>query len=191
MVEVIDLPGIDNLSGNSEGERTACDFLANTPVDLIVVLVNAVQLDRQLSLVLQVVELRLPTVLLLNMSDEAQRLGIGIDCEVIQENLGFSLQKVSAKVGRGIPRSLETITKRLRASKTYDNSVGAINRNLELEISMEQLIKDAVHRPLVLHDKLTHRIDQILLHILLGFLFYCHHVCSIRGGLHPRKSAAG
>ena len=53
MVEIIDLPGIYNLHGFAEDERVARTFLEENPVDLMLVIANSTQLDRQLALVLQ------------------------------------------------------------------------------------------------------------------------------------------
>jgi len=75
MVEVVDLPGIYNLHGFSDDEQVVRQFLEEQPVNALVVIANSTQLDRQLALVLQLRSLGLPMILLLNMSDEARRLG--------------------------------------------------------------------------------------------------------------------
>ncbi len=79
MVEVIDLPGFYNLHGFSEDEAVVRHFLETQPVNLLLIVLNSSQLDRQLALPLQLRELGIPMCLLLNMSDEANKLGIRID----------------------------------------------------------------------------------------------------------------
>ena len=68
-VEIVDLPGIYNLHGFAEDERVARRFLEDNPVDLLLVITNSTQLDRQLALVMQLQELKLPVLLLLGTRD--------------------------------------------------------------------------------------------------------------------------
>lgn len=105
MVEIVDLPGIYNLHGFSEDERVARYFIENTDPDLLVVIGNASQMDRQLALVLQLQELNVPMVLLLNMYDEAQQHGIKIDTDRLSSELGLPVTLMSAKYGSGDKKS--------------------------------------------------------------------------------------
>lgn len=74
-VEVVDLPGIYDLHGFSEDEKVVRRFLESERLNLLVVVANAVQLDRQLALALQARTLGIPILLALNMADEAQARG--------------------------------------------------------------------------------------------------------------------
>lgn len=78
-VEVIDLPGIYDLRGFSEDEVVVRRFLEKAPVNLVVIILNTTQIDRQISLAIQLQHLSLPTLLLLNMADEAENYGVGLD----------------------------------------------------------------------------------------------------------------
>jgi ferrous iron transport protein B len=95
--QLIDLPGIYDLRGHSEDEAVVRRFLASTAIDVVVVVLNASQLDRQLRLALQVQELGLPAVVLLNMADEAKRFGVSINLPALAEHLGLPVLLVSAK----------------------------------------------------------------------------------------------
>src|SRR4051812_7868466 len=79
MVEIVDLPGIYDVHGFSDDERVVRRLLETAPIDLVAIVLNAVQIDRQLALAVQVARLGLPAVLLLNMADEAKHFGIRID----------------------------------------------------------------------------------------------------------------
>ena len=79
MVELVDLPGLYDLHGFSDDELVVRHFLEAARVDAVVVVLNSSQVDRQLALALQVKALGLPTLVLLNMADEAKRFGIEID----------------------------------------------------------------------------------------------------------------
>ena len=95
-VQLVDLPGIYDLRGHSEDEAVVRRFLESTPVDLVVVILNASQIDRQLRLALQVRQLGLPALLLLNMADEARRFGVGIDLDQLARHLELPVLLISA-----------------------------------------------------------------------------------------------
>ncbi len=96
IAELIDLPGLYDLHGFSDDEQVVRHFLSNHAVDLVLIVLNSSQIDRQLSLALQIKQLGLPTILLLNMQDEAKRSGISIDTQAMANQLG-SRYKPSAQ----------------------------------------------------------------------------------------------
>ena len=67
IAELIDLPGLYDLNGYSDDEQVVRNFLCNQSVDLVMIVANSAQIDRQLSLALQIRDLELPSILLLNM----------------------------------------------------------------------------------------------------------------------------
>src|SRR5512143_343439 len=117
MGEEVDLPGIYNLHGYSEDEQVVRHFLEHNPVNLLAVVANAAQLDRQLSLVLQLKELGLPMVLMLNMMDEAKRLGIEVEQEKLEKALGVPVIPLSAKHGQGFPWAKSMLEKSLQGTE--------------------------------------------------------------------------
>jgi len=86
--EVVDLPGTYSLSAQSEDERIASGFLAGGDVDLIINVLDASNLERNLYLTTQLLELHRPIVFVLNMMDDAERQGVSIDLEGLQVLLG-------------------------------------------------------------------------------------------------------
>jgi ferrous iron transport protein B len=78
-VQVVDLPGTYSLSAQSEDERIAASYLAEPEVDVIVNVLDASNLERNLYLTTQVLELRKPMVFVLNMMDDAERQGVVLD----------------------------------------------------------------------------------------------------------------
>ncbi|MEJ2326328.1 MAG: FeoB small GTPase domain-containing protein, partial [Chromatiaceae bacterium] len=113
MVEVVDLPGIYDLHGFSDDEGVVRQFLENNPVELVCLVLNSTQLDHQLGLAVQVGRLGLNCVLLLNMSDEAQHLGVRVDTDKMAAELGFPVVLLSARRGHGFPRAKELMTSAL------------------------------------------------------------------------------
>ncbi len=88
LLEVVDLPGTYSLSARSEDERIAASFLAEPQVDLIINVLDASNLERNLYLTTQLLELGKPIVFVLNMMDDAERSGIRIEIPALEILLG-------------------------------------------------------------------------------------------------------
>jgi ferrous iron transport protein B len=86
--EVVDLPGCYSLSAKSEDERIAAAFLSSGDVDLILNVLDASNLERNLFLTTQLLELGKPVVFVLNMMDDAERKGVAIDLHGLATLLG-------------------------------------------------------------------------------------------------------
>ncbi len=87
-LEVVDLPGTYSLSAKSEDERIAGQFVSQGKVDLILNVLDASNLERNLFLTTQLLELGKPMVFVLNMVDDAERKGIAIDRAGLETLLG-------------------------------------------------------------------------------------------------------
>jgi ferrous iron transport protein B len=170
MVETIDLPGIYDLKGFSEDEQVVRRFLANNPVDLALVILNTAQIERQLSLVLQLRHLGMPMVVLLNMADEAKKLGITVDAARLGELLGCPVASLSAKYGAGYQEAYQLIQQEMqRAGGPFQADLErAPLPDHELVPKMEAIVHATAQIPLHASDRLTHRLDQVLLHPWLG-----------------------
>ena len=114
IVELIDLPGIYDLHGFSEDEQVVRHFLHDNVPDLALIVLNATQIERQLSLLLQLKQINLNMVVLLNMADEAKKFGITINTAKMTEALGIPIFLLSAKYGSGYGEALQAVTKALR-----------------------------------------------------------------------------
>lgn len=176
IAELIDLPGIYDLHGFSEDEQVVRHFLTNNPIDLLIVLLNSTQIERQLSLLLQLKKLGMPIVLVLNMTDEARRAGISIDSENLASALGLPVIPISAKYGEGLPKALETAAKIVNEQQATTNPKSInllLQEDNQIEHEMEDLIRRHVQIPATLGDNTTDKIDSILLHKWLGLpLFF-------------------
>lgn len=169
MVELVDLPGLHNLHGFSEDERVARHFIETQEVNGLLVVLNAMQLDRQLSLVLQLKELGLPLYLALNMSDEAVSRGVKIDVALLEKRLDMPVSMVSAKHGQGMPQLRDGLTQWLRDhAKPRVARMAALAKDDAIEHDLDSLVAKAVHIPTNLPDSLTDRLDKALLHPWLG-----------------------
>ncbi len=101
-VAVEDTPGMYSLLPITEEERVARDMLLRGDADAVLHVVDAKNLERMLPLTLQLIEAELPVVLVLNMMDEAERLGIRIDTGRLEEILGVPVVPTAALTGRGV-----------------------------------------------------------------------------------------
>ena len=171
IAELIDLPGLYDLHGYSDDEQVVRHFLSNNNVDLVMIVANSAQIDRQLSLALQIRALGLPSMLLLNMSDEAKRAGITINTEAMSAKLNMPVVQISAKYGDRCPDALKTASAVLSKTKS-DVNAEKISEQLQqdsnIEAEMEAIVQDTVQMPMQLGDDLTTRIDKVLLHPWLG-----------------------
>jgi ferrous iron transport protein B len=170
MVEIIDLPGIYDLHGFSEDEQVVRHFLHDNVPDLALIVLNATQIERQLSLVLQLKQLKLNMVVLLNMADEARRYGISIDAEKMSAALGLPVFLLSAKYGGGYPEALKEVARALAAP--HPGMAEEVRHQLEqdehIEGEMARVLKQSVDVPARLPDNLTTQLDNIMLHPWLG-----------------------
>ena len=169
MVELVDLPGLHNLHGFSEDERVARHFIETQPVNGLLVLLNATQLERQLALVLQLKALGLPMLLALNMADEAASRGIRIQIETLSEQLGMPICLVSAKYGQGVSELRQALTAWLRDNPHPATAQArALSEDDAIEHRLEALLTQTLHVPPVLSASRTDRLDRILLHPWFG-----------------------
>ena len=101
-VELVDLPGTYSLTSYSLEEKVSRDFILKSRPDLIVNVVDASNLKRNLYLTLQLIEMERPLALALNMMDVAKRRGLRIDTFGLAKELGLPVIPVMAKKGDGI-----------------------------------------------------------------------------------------
>ena len=102
--EVLDTPGLYSLVPGSEEERVARRIVLDEEVDVLVHVIEARNLDRSLPLTLQLADLGRPLVVVLNMMDELDGLGLAVDPDRLAERLGVEVVPMVAVRGRGVER---------------------------------------------------------------------------------------
>ncbi len=100
-LDVIDTPGVYGVSSFNDEETVARDVILFA--DRVVNVVDAVHLERDLFLTLQLADMGLPMVVALNMADEARREGVAVDRDLLEDLLGVPVVETVAVEGRGIP----------------------------------------------------------------------------------------
>ena len=117
-VRVLDSPGTYSLSARSKDELLALQAVAGLPPldrpDLVIVVVDSTQLNRNLYLVLQIIELGLPVIMALNMTDMLPALGREVDAEVIEQALGVPVVSLVARKHQGFDELRRAMVEVLR-----------------------------------------------------------------------------
>jgi ferrous iron transport protein B len=113
-IEVVDLPGMYSLSGFSEEQQIGLEYLLTCEAQLVVLVVDASNLERNLYLALQILEMEIPVIVALNMSDLVVRQGEHIDIDSLSKRLGgLSVVPTTATKGEGVDQLKHTIAEEL------------------------------------------------------------------------------
>jgi len=107
--KILDLPGTYSLLSTSQDEEIARDFILFGKPDVTVIVVDAGRLERNLNLVLQILEITDKAVLCLNLIDEASRQQITVDERSLARDLGIPVVPTSARYKKGMPELIQTI----------------------------------------------------------------------------------
>ena len=129
--EIIDTPGMYSLLPITEEERVARKILLEDSPDMVIHVVDARNLERMLAMTMQLVEAGLPVILVVNIMDEAERLGIAIDIPLLAKRLGIPV--IGAAVAR--KRGLSEIRESLSCFKRSAHTVPDYSRRLENDIA--------------------------------------------------------
>ncbi|MFM1782097.1 MAG: Ferrous iron transport protein, partial [Pseudomonadota bacterium] len=182
MAELVDLPGIYDLQGLSEDEKIVQSFINNNKIDLAIVVLCSTQIERQLSLLLQLQKLHIPCVLALNMYDEAKKMGIAIDAVLLEKKLKTPVIKTSAKYGEGMVELLKACTQVINQKvSTPIKKIKPLNASdlISNEKTIQTLIKLTVQYPTKLNDKNTKKLDGLFLDPYWGLPIFFFIVFSI------------
>jgi ferrous iron transport protein B len=135
--KLVDLPGTYSLLSASQDEEVARDFILFGQPDCTIVVADATALERNLNLVMQVMEITDKVVLAVNLMDEARRKGLDVDARSLSRDLGIPAIPVTARTGEGVSTLLSTVaevienkivTKPLRVQGTpeFQNAVSEL-----------------------------------------------------------------
>ena len=114
---VVDLPGIYSIRPYTQEEIVTRDFIIDGKPDGIINIVDATNIERNLYLTLQLLELRIPTVIALNMMDEVRANGGSVDIAKISAMLGVPVVPISAAKGEGVSELADRIVETAKARR--------------------------------------------------------------------------
>ena len=149
---VVDLPGIYSLRPYTQEEIVARNFILNNKPDGIINIVDATNIERNLYLTLQLLELRIPMVLALNMMDEVHANGGTVDVQKMSEALGIPVVPISAIKGEGVSELVQQmiVTARKKAlPKVTDfcESTSSVHRCIHAVVHLIADHADAIGIP--------------------------------------------
>ncbi|NFI03169.1 ferrous iron transport protein B [Clostridium botulinum] len=135
-VEIVDLPGIYSLSPYTLEEVVTRDFMMNDKPDVIINIIDASNIERNLYLTTQILELGIPTVLALNMMDIVEKNGDKLKVEKLSQLLGCPIVETSAIKGKGIK---EVVEKAIELSKKENVNGFKLELSQEVESSIKNI----------------------------------------------------
>lgn len=135
--KIVDLPGTYSLLTTSVEEEVARDFILFGDPDVVIVLMDATAVERNLNLTLQILEITDKVVVALNLMDEAKRKGISVDNSRLAKDLGVPVVPTVARTGEGISHLIQVVSdlasgqiktnpKRIRLDPILDNTVSQL-----------------------------------------------------------------
>ncbi|MBT7208015.1 MAG: Fe(2+) transporter permease subunit FeoB [Gammaproteobacteria bacterium] len=163
-VTVIDLPGIYTLDAMSLDEQVTRSYLLSREADVVINVLDAANLERNLYLTVQLLEMGVPVVLALNMMDIAQKRGISIDIDLLSKKLGCPVVCIVAVTGKGING-----LKQAALQVIEDHSRGGFSLTMDAEV--ETAIADI--RPHLPEESHTYNTYWIALKLLEGDTSVC------------------
>jgi len=142
-IRIIDLPGIYSLSTFSMEEIVSRDYIAVEKPDIIINVVDASALERNLYFTLQLLELEAPIIVDLNQVDFAAKKGIRIDVEKLSEALGIPVVPTVAITGSGVDEVLSTVIAVVSGERKTKPLKVRYGKEIEKRVkTLEKLIKD-------------------------------------------------
>ena len=175
-IKVVDLPGIYAMDTYSNEEKISKEFLSKGNADVILNIVDASNLERNLYLTLQLKEFNKPIVLLLNMIDIVENRGMEINYDLLSKKLNVSVIPISASKGIGIDKIEDLLLSGNFFKPSIDND-SHFHSEEEAYSYIESLLSETMKKQKSKGSTLTTKLDNILLNkylaypIFLGILY--------------------
>jgi ferrous iron transport protein B len=176
-LRVLDLPGCYSLKAASPDEQVTVDCLrgqlkGQPKPDLVVCVVDASNLERHLQLALQVIELRLPVVIALNMVDVAEKSGLRLDPVKLSEELGVAVIPMRASAGKGVIELKQALRFPLPPPAEPSWATSGESGDQARRDFILRVCETAARRPDAHQLTISDRIDGWLLHPVWGWVAF-------------------
>jgi ferrous iron transport protein B len=170
-IKVVDLPGIYAMDTYSNEEIVSKNFLQRDDVDLILNIVDASNLERNLYLTTQLKKFNKPIILILNMIDAAEAKGIIINYKLLSEKLGVTVVPIVASKEKGISEVKNIISN--NDFNNIENNIIEFNSEKETYTYIENILSECIKNDDNAKSNISEKIDNIVLDKLLAFpLFF-------------------
>jgi ferrous iron transport protein B len=182
-IVVVDLPGLYSLDSSSPDEKLAADALQgrldHQAPDAALVVVDATNLERNLFLASQVLELKCPVVVALNMMDMARRDGIRIDVAKLRAELGCVVVPVSARNGEGLPELKQELNRLVNGAMPEavnhvdPHCAGCTGCTFQARYEWTEQISTRVMDPVIVQRSVwTDKLDDYFTHPIIGVVIF-------------------
>ncbi|MBC8127810.1 MAG: ferrous iron transport protein B [Gloeobacteraceae cyanobacterium ES-bin-144] len=176
-LRLLDLPGCYSLRAPSPDEKIAVDALRGeltgiAKPDLVVCVLDASNLERHLQLALQVIELKIPTVIALNMVDVAEKAGLRLDPAKLSEELGVPVVPMQAAAGKGIIELKQALRFPFPSAPEAKWTSSNGDPETARRAFITNLCELAARRPEAHQLTFSDKLDHILLHPLWGWVVF-------------------
>lgn len=168
-INIVDLPGIYAMDTFSNEEKISKNYLENEDVDIILNVIDASNLSRNLYLTTQLMKYKKPIIVLLNMTDTAEQKGMNINCEAISRELGCTVIPMVAKkqvnkllIKKAIEKEVNHPIQYKNFSEKEEETYKEIESMLEISININKSDKKS----------LSDKIDDIVLNPILAYLVF-------------------
>lgn len=165
-IKVVDLPGIYAMDTFSNEEKVSKNFLESGDVDVIVDIVDASNLVRNLYLTTQLAQFNKPVILVLNMIDVAESKGIHIDYNKLSSELGVTVIPIVARKNEGINNIISTIESNNFNKTSMKKDFGNEDQTYKY---LEKLVSKCTKQDFSEKESITEKIDKIVLNPLLAY----------------------
>ncbi len=178
-IRIIDLPGMYDLQAHSPEEEVARNVIETESPDLIISVVDSSSLERNLFLTSQLMEKGIPVLVVLNMTDTAEKKGYRIDQMLLSEAMHVEVVKTIGHKNQGITQLKEKVlqmcqalpyTKKKEATSSY-----AVMRNISTQTryaTIQKWLQKAVITVNINNSRFTEKMDEVLTHPLWGVLIF-------------------
>ena len=165
-IKIVDLPGIYAMDTFSNEEKVSKSYLENEDVDVIVNVVDASNLDRNLYLTTQLMKYNKPIILLLNMVDLADAKGIKTDYGKLAKELHVTILPIIAKKKSGLENIEKVIENCSKQKVNYSIDFGDETSTYK---KLEEIISNCSKAPIESKESISDRIDNIMLNPILAY----------------------
>ncbi|AJA47466.1 ferrous iron transport protein B [Clostridium pasteurianum DSM 525 = ATCC 6013] len=177
-VKIVDLPGIYAMDTYSNEEKVSKNFLLNDDVDVIVNIVDASNLDRNLYLTMQLKQFKKPIILVLNMIDVALKKGVTIDYKSLSKELNVTVIPIVASKHKDIDKIVDSLN-----NTTFSTAIDEKDYNFKSEKEtysyIESILNKCTDQSKEINKSTTERIDNILLNKILAYPIFIGIICLI------------
>ena len=155
-INIIDLPGTYSLSPYSAEEEIARDYIINSKPNIVVNIIDATSIERNLYLTMQIAQTGTPMIVALNMMDEVESLGIDINIEKLSEMLGIPVVPITARLGKGIENLMDI------AKETAEKCISPLKQEIYEKIKEIEENQNDEEADIIAADMRYEYIDKIV-----------------------------